>query len=79
MPIADGELRNLLNGATLRFRRRYTRQNRIVRYLTQRLYGGKGKKQTQVRSAVQPNEKPNPTKKVGNVMDEPGHTSELHV
>ena len=38
-----------------------------------------GKKQTHVRSAVWPSEKPNMTKEVGNVMDEPGHTSELHV
>ena len=39
----------------------------------------RGKKQTHVRSAMWPSEKPNMTKEVGNVMDEPGHTSELHV
>jgi len=44
MRIADDELYNLVNGAIWRFRRRYTRQNPMARYLIQRLCGGRGKK-----------------------------------
>jgi hypothetical protein len=79
MRIVDGELQNLLNGATLRFLRRYTLQNPHREVFDAALVRRGGKKQAQVRSAVWPSEKQNTTKKVGNVMDEPGHTSELHV
>jgi len=44
MRIADDELWNLVNGAIWRFRRHYTRQNPMARYLIQRLCGGRAKK-----------------------------------
>jgi hypothetical protein len=44
MRIADAELWNLVNVAILRFRRRYTRQNSMARYLIQRLCGGRARK-----------------------------------
>jgi hypothetical protein len=44
MRIADDELWNLVNGAILRLRCHYTRQNPMARYLIQRLCGGRAKK-----------------------------------
>lgn len=79
MRIADDELWNLVNGAIWRFRRHYTRLNPIARYLIQRSSGGRPKKKKQLRSAMWPSEKQNTTKEVANVMNQPGHASELDV
>jgi hypothetical protein len=79
MGTADDELWNLVNGAIWRFRRRYTRQNPMARYLIERLCGGRAKK-NQLRSAVWPSEKQNTTNQIGNVMNKPRQGgSELHV
>ena len=78
MRIADDELWNLVSGAIWRFRRRYTRQNRIERYLIQRLCGRRAKKTNPASFSPMP-EQQNTTKEVGNVMDQPRHACVLHV
>jgi hypothetical protein len=70
----------LVNGALWRLRRRRcTRQNATARYLIRACAAGERRKQTRLRSAVCPDEKENAPKKVGNVMDQGEHASELQV
>ena len=48
-------------------------------YLKNGLRKREQKNRSQLRSAVWARQKENATKEVGNVMDKPGHVSELHV